>query len=67
MPKPIIAMVAGYAVGGGHVLHLLCDLTIAANNADILVYLVAHDEFKNLDLDSNKVVLDFCGIRNRIK
>ena len=33
MPKPIIAMVAGYAVGGGHVLHLLCDLTIAAENA----------------------------------
>jgi len=32
-PKPIIAMVAGYAVGGGHVLHLLCDLTIAAENA----------------------------------
>jgi naphthoate synthase len=32
-PKPIIAMVAGYAVGGGHVLHLLCDLTIAADNA----------------------------------
>ncbi len=33
MPKPIIAMVAGYAVGGGHVLHMLCDLTIASNNA----------------------------------
>ena len=33
MPKPIIAMVAGYAVGGGHVLHMLCDLTIAASNA----------------------------------
>jgi naphthoate synthase len=32
-PKPIIAMVAGYAVGGGHILHLLCDLTIAADNA----------------------------------
>lgn len=32
-PKPIIAMVAGYAVGGGHVLHVLCDLTIAADNA----------------------------------
>jgi naphthoate synthase len=32
-PKPIIAMVAGYAVGGGHVLHLVCDLTIAADNA----------------------------------
>ncbi len=32
-PKPIIAMVAGYAIGGGHVLHLLCDLTIASDNA----------------------------------
>ncbi len=32
-PKPIIAMVAGYAIGGGHILHLLCDLTIAADNA----------------------------------
>lgn len=32
-PKPIIAMVAGYAIGGGHVLHLLCDLTICAENA----------------------------------
>ena len=32
-PKPIIAMVAGYAVGGGHILNLLCDLTIAADNA----------------------------------
>jgi len=33
LPKPVIAMVAGYAVGGGHVLHMLCDLTIAAENA----------------------------------
>lgn len=32
-PKPIIAMVAGYAIGGGHVLHLVCDLTICADNA----------------------------------
>jgi naphthoate synthase len=32
-PKPVIAMVAGYAVGGGHVLHVVCDLTIAAENA----------------------------------
>ena len=32
-PKPVIAMVAGYAIGGGHILHLLCDLTIAAENA----------------------------------
>ena len=33
LPKPIVAMVAGYAIGGGHVLHLVCDLTIAAENA----------------------------------
>jgi naphthoate synthase len=33
MPKPVIALVAGYAVGGGHVLHVMCDLTIAADNA----------------------------------
>jgi naphthoate synthase len=32
-PKPVVAMVAGYAIGGGHVLHLVCDLTIAADNA----------------------------------
>ena len=33
LPKPIVAMVAGYAIGGGHILHLVCDLTIAADNA----------------------------------
>jgi len=33
LPKPVIAMVAGYAIGGGHVLHLICDLSIAADNA----------------------------------
>lgn len=33
LPKPVIAMVAGYAIGGGHVLHVVCDLTIAAENA----------------------------------
>ena len=33
MPKVVIALVAGYAIGGGHVLHVVCDLTIAANNA----------------------------------
>ena len=32
-PKPVVAMVAGYAIGGGHVLHLCCDLTVAAENA----------------------------------
>jgi naphthoate synthase len=33
LPKPVVAMVAGYAIGGGHVLHVVCDLTIAAENA----------------------------------
>jgi naphthoate synthase len=33
LPKPVVAMVAGFAIGGGHVLHVCCDLTIAANNA----------------------------------
>jgi naphthoate synthase len=33
LPKPVIALVAGYAIGGGHVLHLMCDLTLAADNA----------------------------------
>jgi naphthoate synthase len=33
LPKPVIAMVAGYAIGGGHVLHVVCDLTVAADNA----------------------------------
>ena len=33
LPKPVVAMVAGYAIGGGHILHLVCDLTIAATNA----------------------------------
>ncbi len=33
LPKPVVAMVAGYAIGGGHILHLVCDLTVAAENA----------------------------------
>jgi naphthoate synthase len=33
LPKPVVAMVAGYAIGGGHILHLVCDLTVAADNA----------------------------------
>src|SRR3954466_3297826 len=33
LPKPVVAQVAGFAIGGGHVLHLVCDLTIAADNA----------------------------------
>ena len=36
LPKPVIAMVNGYAIGGGHVLHLVCDLTIASENAIFL-------------------------------
>ena len=32
-PKPVVAMVAGFSIGGGHVLHMMCDLTIAAENA----------------------------------
>ena len=45
-----------------HSIYKLTDYNIAANKADILVYLVAHDEFKKLHLRENKVVLDFCGI-----
>jgi naphthoate synthase len=33
MPKPVIALIAGYAIGGGHVLHVICDISIAAENA----------------------------------
>src|SRR5207244_10177963 len=33
LPKPVVAMIAGYAIGGGHVLHIVCDLSIAADNA----------------------------------
>lgn len=33
LPKPVIAMVSGFAIGGGHVLHLICDLTIAADHS----------------------------------
>ena len=33
LPKPVIAVVNGYAIGGGHVLHVICDLTIASDNA----------------------------------
>ena len=33
LPKPVVAQVAGYCVGGGHILHMVCDLTVAADNA----------------------------------
>jgi len=40
LPKPVIAMVNGYAIGGGHVLHVVCDLSIASDNAQRLVPLM---------------------------
>ncbi len=45
-----------------HNVFKLTDYQTAYNNADIIVFLVAHDEFKNFELDSKKVVLDFCGV-----
>ena len=42
LPKPVIAMVAGYAVGGGHVLHMMCDLTIASENAQAEAFLAIY-------------------------
>ncbi|MEC9303062.1 MAG: UDP-N-acetyl-D-mannosamine dehydrogenase [Bacteroidota bacterium] len=50
-----------------HNVFKLTNYKTAVEKADVIVLLVAHEEFKNLDLDTNKVVLDFCGIRNRIK
>ena len=47
-----------------HNVFKLTDYKKAAQNADIIVFLVAHKEFKTLDLTYNKVVLDFCGILN---
>ena len=52
-PKPIVAMVAGYAIGGGHVLHMMCDLTIAADNA---IYMAS-------SLQNATDYLDFFGIK----
>jgi naphthoate synthase len=49
MPKVVIALVAGYAIGGGHVLHLICDLTIAADNG-ILVKLALKSVVSMVDL-----------------
>ena len=45
-----------------HTVFKLTDYQEAAENADIIVYLVAHKEFKDLQLSEDKVVLDFCGI-----
>ena len=45
-----------------HNVFKLTDYQTAAEEADIIAFLVAHDEFKNLDIDTSKVVLDFCGI-----
>ncbi|MCM4167390.1 UDP-N-acetyl-D-mannosamine dehydrogenase [Arenibacter antarcticus] len=47
-----------------HNVFKLTDYKVAAEKADIIVFLVAHDEFKALEIGSNKVVLDFCGINN---
>lgn len=45
-----------------HSVFKLSDYKMAVNNADIIVFLVAHDEFKSLELEENKIILDFCGI-----
>ncbi|MAB95075.1 MAG: UDP-N-acetyl-D-mannosamine dehydrogenase [Flavobacteriales bacterium] len=47
-----------------HNVFKLTDFKIAVKEADIIVFLVAHKEFKNIDIDSNTVILDFCGIQN---
>jgi UDP-N-acetyl-D-mannosaminuronic acid dehydrogenase len=47
-----------------HNVFKLTDYKIAATEADIIVFLVAHDEFKTLELDEDKIFLDFCGILN---
>ena len=49
-----------------HSVYKLTDYNEAINNADIIVILVAHNEFKNLKLDNDKIVLDFCGINKKI-
>jgi UDP-N-acetyl-D-mannosaminuronic acid dehydrogenase len=48
-----------------HNVFKLTDYKEAAVNADIIVHLVAHDEFKNLEIQDSKVVLDFCGINKK--
>ena len=46
-----------------HEVFKLTNYKVAVENADIIVYLVAHDEFKNLEITDNKLVLNFCGIK----
>ena len=48
-----------------HSIYKLTDFKEAIKKTDIFVFLVAHDEFKNIDLNLEKVVLDFCGITNK--
>ena len=59
LPKPVIAMVAGYAIGGGHILHLVCDLTIAADNANIyrLVSVNGTTQFRQFNYDNYSLAL----------
>jgi UDP-N-acetyl-D-mannosaminuronic acid dehydrogenase len=49
-----------------HSVYKLTDYKTALAEADIIAFLVAHDEFKTLELSSNKIVLDFCGIKNKM-
>ena len=48
-----------------HSVFKLTDYKTAIENADIIVFLVAHNEFKNLEIAKDKVVLDFCGVTNK--
>jgi UDP-N-acetyl-D-mannosaminuronic acid dehydrogenase len=50
-----------------HKIFKLTDYETAIEQADIVVFLVAHNEFKTIELSEDKVVLDFCGIMNKIK
>ncbi|MFT4801461.1 MAG: UDP-N-acetyl-D-mannosaminuronic acid dehydrogenase [Flavobacteriaceae bacterium] len=49
-----------------HNIFKLTDYKIAIEQADIIVFLVAHDEFKEIEITNNKVVMDFCGVKNKI-
>ena len=48
LPKPVIAMVNGYAIGGGHVLHVVCDLTIASDNARYLARIIGQKKAREM-------------------